>query len=385
MAPLFSWQLLATDSLTQSSPPVQFDAAEIKSIEAHGPWPLSMPFDSGNALSDQAWAEQLGELLFFDNRLSRESKVSCASCHVPQFGFADNLPVAIGAERGVRNTQGLLDVGLQRWFGWDGGADSLWAASMRPMLAEHEMAGSIPQLAAVLKQNNAFVQAIKENHIPIEQDKGQLSDYSDAELVVIAAKSIASYTRTLQSGSTPFDLFRKALNEGDKLAQNDYPESAKRGLKLFLGEANCRACHFGANFSNGEFHDTGRPFFTAVGQVDPGRYTGIQRVRSDPYNLLGEFGGLASQADKNKTATVKLSQANWGQWRTPPLRNLKLTAPYMHDGSLATLRDVVDAYADIDPDRLHAAGESLLKPLNLTEQDRDDLVAFLLSLSVSDE
>ena len=150
-----------------------------------------------------------------------------------------------------------------------------------------------------------------------------------------------------------------------------------------MSDANCHVCHFGPNFSNGEFHDTGRSFFTGVGQVDPGRYTGIKRVRQDPYNLPGRYNGTEVDHEIIKTRTVKLGQVNFGQWRTPSLRNLTTTAPYMHDGSIESIRAVVDSYADIDPDRLHSNGESILKPLNLSEQDRRDLVAFLESLSAN--
>ena len=290
-------------------------------------------------------------------------------------------------------------MGQQRWFGWDGGADSLWAASLRPMLATHEMDNSIENIARALRSNNQFVSTVlahvsdlpkrtnitsetQTNKLPTED--ASLSFLNNEEVAVLAAKAIGAFVRTLRSERTSFDQYRDAVVNNDAEAQKDYPESAKRGLKLFLGEANCRACHFGPNFSNKEFHDTGRPFFTGVGQVDPGRYTGIKRVRSDPYNLLGIFAEKPSQSDKAKTANVKLSQDNWGQWRTPSLRNLKNTAPYMHDGSLATLRDVIDAYADIDTARLHASGEALLKPLQLDSQQRNDLVDFLLSLSSPD-
>ncbi len=382
---------LSVSAFAQTDAEAQFSDAELRAITSHGPWPQTTPADAGNSLSGQDWAEALGSTLFFEPGLSSEGRVSCASCHVPSKGFSDALTVAQGAQAGVRNSQGLLDAGLQRWFGWDGGADSLWAAAMRPMLAAHEMAGTIAQLAQFLRNNEQFVGTINEElgretgqvsspSIPPEQ-AGSLSWLDDEAVVVLAAKSIGAYVRTLQSARTPFDDYRDALRNNDKLAQSNYPEAAKRGLKLFLGEANCRACHFGANFSNGEFHDTGRPFFTGVGQVDPGRYTGIKRVQSDAYNLLGPFADNVSPTDKIKTANVKLSQENWGQWRTPSLRNLKNTSPYMHDGSLARLRDVVDAYADIDPARLHASGESLLRPLNLDDQQRNDLVAFLLSLS----
>jgi len=179
--------------------------------------------------------------------------------------------------------------------------------------------------------------------------------------------------------------FRAKLLAGDTTALESYSAAALRGLKIFLGDANCHVCHFGANFSNGEFHDVGRPFFTDVGQVDSGRHSGIKRVRDDKYNLTGDFNGVTDQRELRKIRTVRLSQNNFGQWRTPSLRNLTLTAPYMHDGSLATLRDVVDYYSDIDPTRLHSKGESILKPLDLDEQSRSDLVRFLESLSPTND
>jgi len=359
----------------------------MRAIATFGPWPVRVPDDPGNELSGLTWAESLGQSLFANEVLSAGAKVSCASCHQADKGFSDQLPVGIGADVGTRNTQGLLNSGLFRWFGWDGGADSLWAASLRPMLAAHEMASSLHHVSQVLKGNDEFVSAI-EQHIADDisddiSDDTELRHWEDEATVVIAAKAIAAYVRTLNSGVTPFDRFRQALLNKDLSAQNRYPESAKRGLKIFLSEANCRACHFGPNFSNSEFHDIGRPFFTGVGQVDPGRYQGIQLLQKNPYSLAGDYGVDVKNDQYLKTENVKLSQSNWGQWRTPSLRNLSLTAPYMHDGSLQSLRDVVDWYADIDTDRLHAEGESILKPLNLNDQQRNDLVVFLESLSVS--
>jgi len=187
----------------------------------------------------------------------------------------------------------------------------------------------------------------------------------------------------LRSDETPFDRYVQAVVTGDEAAQATYSPQAKRGLALFIGEGNCQACHYGPNFSNGEFHDTGRPFFTANGDVDTGRYGGILRARQDPYRLAGKFNGTAIEDDIRITGSVKLSQANFGQWKTPSLRNLTLTAPYMHDGSLATLHDVVNAYANIDPERLHSDGEAILKPMAWNTSDIDALVAFLMSLSTN--
>lgn len=360
-------------ALAQPAAPV-FTEGERALIRGMGPWPAEPPADAGNELSGLAWAERLGEQLFNDTDLSGDRQLSCASCHIESLGFADSRAVAIGAGQHLRNTQSLLNVGLQRWFGWDGGSDSLWAAAMRPILSDVEMAGDIETIAQRLRDKGYFTQALTA--------AGRDQPVDDEGLVVIAAKSIAAYTRVLISASTPFDRFRKSLLDGDRSNLAGYSPAAQRGLKIFIGAANCHVCHFGANFSNREFHDIGRPFFTAIGQVDSGRYSGIQRVRLDRYNLLGPFNGTGVTEEIRKTSSVKLGQLNFGQWRTPSLRNLISTAPYMHDGTMATLRDVVDAYADIDPDRLHTNGEAILKPLTLSDAERNDLVAFLRSLSV---
>jgi len=356
-----------------------FTSDELNRIEALGPWPVAIPADEGNEYSGLKWAEELGAELFFDPGLSGSGRISCATCHVPSLDFSDGRALAIGAGKHVRNTQSLLNSGLQRWFGWDGGTDSLWAATLRPLLSDVEMAGDVTTIATRLRSHKKFV-----NQLSLSGVLSEERILADEMLVVVAAKAIAAYTRTLVSGATPFDRYRMALINDEKSGQNAYPANAKRGLKIFLGESNCSICHFGPNFSNGEFHDTGRPFFTGVGQVDPGRYSGIKRVQADRYNLIGKFNGKPTEQGRRKTKTVKLGQMNFGQWRTPSLRNLSGTAPYMHDGSLKTLRDVVDAYADIDPTRLHSRGESILKPLSLSDSERADLVAFLISLSTAD-
>ena len=360
--------------VTAAAQPVTFTDAEVQRILGFGPWPGTVPQDPGNEFSDSMSAEALGKKLFADPGLSLNGEVSCRSCHEPKLAYTDGLTVSEGVDGKlhVRNTQGLADSGLQRWWGWGGGADSQWAAALRPLLSPIEMANTIEGLASYLRDHADYGSALK----------GDVEDaLSDQQLVVRAAKYIAAFTRTIRSLPTPFDAFRTALKEGDTAVQQQYPESAKRGLKIFLGDANCHVCHLGPNFSNGEFHDTGRPFFTGVGQVDSGRYSGIQRVRNHPYSLLGEFNGTDKEDEKRKTRSVRLGQANWGQWRTPSLRSLLYTAPYMHDGSLESLDDVVESYANIDPDRLHSQGESILKPLDLSEADKDALVCFLESLS----
>jgi cytochrome c peroxidase len=198
---------------------------------------------------------------------------------------------------------------------------------------------------------------------------------------VDSSKSIAAFIATLNSGRTPFDDFRDALARGDRAAAGRYPAAAQRGAKIFAGKGNCSVCHFGPAFTNGEFHEVGVPFMLGAGKVDPGRHGGIKRLQADPFNLLGKYSDDGSGASATKTRHVEMQHANFGQFKTPTLRNVGLTAPYMHDGRLASLREVVRHYSELDMERIHVHGEQLLRPLRLTPGESEDLVAFLESLS----
>jgi len=137
-------------------------------------------------------------------------------------------------------------------------------------------------------------------------------------------------------------------------------------------------CHGGARFSNGEFADTGLPFFVRPGSVDPGRHGGIDALRASTYNLLSRW---ADGADATKTRHVRQQPRNFGEFKVPSLRHVAQTAPYMHDGQLATLDAVVQHYSELNVDRLHADGERILAPLKLSAREKEDLVAFLRTLS----
>jgi cytochrome c peroxidase len=208
---------------------------------------------------------------------------------------------------------------------------------------------------------------------------------ADDEMVLVdVAKALAAFEETLTTGRTPFDEFRDALVRDDRSAQARYPEAAKRGLRIFVGRGNCFFCHSGPNFSNGEFHDNGVPFFIRPGVVDPGRYEGIRNVRGSPFNLLGQYNDDTSRATAQPTRYVQLEHRNWGEFRTPSLRNVAVTAPYMHDGGFPTLRDVLRHYSELDEDRLHADGERILRRLNLEPNEINDLLAFLETLTDAD-
>ena len=206
----------------------------------------------------------------------------------------------------------------------------------------------------------------------------------DETVTVDVAKALAAFQETLVTGRTPFDEFRDALARGDAAGAERYPAAARRGLAIFVGEGRCTMCHGGPRFTNEEFGDVGIPYFVAPGMVDAGRHDGIRRLKASRYNLLGPFNDDPTRSTATGTRFVTLEHRNFGEFKVPSLRNVARTAPYMHNGSMATLRDVVAHYSNLDENRLHADGERILRPLRLSQQDTDDLVAFLESLSTNE-
>jgi cytochrome c peroxidase len=357
---------------------LDFTDAETRAILRHGPWPAPWSPDPSNRVSGKAEAIEMGEHLFFDPRLSTSGKVLCATCHAPFRGWQDGRARAFGLQEADRNTQSLFDVRYQRWFGWDGAGDSLWAQSVRPMLDAREMGGSQAQVAALVRGDAELACRYRKVF-------GAPPPAADEAVLAGVGKALAAFQETLVSGRTPFDDFRDALLRGDFSSMKKYPEAAQRGLRIFIGRGNCGACHVGPTFSNGEFHDTGMPFFVKDG-ADPGRHGGIRKLEANPLNLLGEYNDEPRHdgrpgASAIKTRQVELQHRNFGEFKVPSLRNVAQTAPYMHNGSLATLADVVRHYSEINPDRLHSDGEAILKPLRLSAAESADLVAFLESLT----
>lgn len=348
---------------------------EIVEIIRHGPWPADRQTDPSNRVSGDSSAIELGELLFFDARLSIDGQIACASCHDPALGWTDGKARAGGLARLDRNTQSLFNVSGNRWFGWDGRNDSLWAHSIGPILDEKEMGATPDMIAATIREDLDLSRRYTEVFgIPPEKREA-------LDLLVDVAKSMAAFQETIVTGRTSFDEFRDALAREDYEAALQYPASARRGASLFVGQGQCNLCHIGPRFTNDEFDDAGVPYFTGPGRVDRGRFKGIQDLKASPFNLLGHFNDSPEEATGWATARVAQTHRTFGQFKVPSLRQLSQTGPYMHNGSLETLRDVVDHYSTINLDRIHSDGVLVLRPLNLTEQESQDLVAFLNSLS----
>ena len=346
-----------------------FTDEEARRIQSHGPWPAPWTRDPSNRVSGDANAIDLGERLFFERRLSANGQISCSHCHLPERNWTDGLPRAVGLAEVDRNAPSVVNVRYHHWFALDGAHDSLWAQSVSPILDPRELGMSAANVAK-------FIRGDRDLACRYRKTFAAAPGANDEKILVDSAKALAAFQETLVSGRTAFDDFRDALARGDKPAMSRYPESAQRGLKLFVGKGACDTCHAGPAFTDGEFHDTG-----IAGATDPGRYGGIKKLLSDRMNLLGPYNDDPKRSTATGTQRVSLERGDVGEFKVPSLRNLESSMPYMHNGSVASLRDVVKHYSDMSPGRADSGGEAILKPLHLTDGEIADLVAFLQTLS----
>jgi len=287
--------------------------------------PAEVPAPANNKVTPER--TELGKMLFFDPRLSGSARISCASCHNPTMGWSDALPTAVGDERQVlsRATPSIVNAAYNDVLMWDGRFRTLEEQSLGPIRAPSEMHGSMEEIIAKLKRSPGYTE---------EFDRAYPGEGVTSETI---AKAIASFERTVITRDSPFDQWIA----GNKSAIGD---SAERGFALFIGKANCVACHQPPNFTDQGFHNIG-----VRGNQDDGRFAKV------PIRVLK------------------------GAFKTPSLRDVTLTAPYMHNGAYQTLPEVIDHYnrggdekANLDPN---------IKPLGLTVQEKKDLATLLESLT----
>lgn len=313
---------------------------------------------------------QLGRKLFFDRRLSANNTVSCAMCHIAEQGFSQNelrLPVGIEGRSVRRNAPTIYNTAfLERLF-HDGREISLENQVWAPLLANNEM-GNV-SIGAVIERINSLE----------DYDSRFVTAFGRGPDMQTIGMALASYERVLVSADSPFDRWYYGKQESAVDA------SAKRGFEIFRGKGRCIACHTvtedSALFADGKFHNTGIGYRATMRPVDtkfdvllaPGQ---AMRVESD----LAQTTGMTSFRDLGRYEVTMLPEDRWS-YRTPALRNVALTAPYMHDGSLATLRDVLDFYnlGGVPNEVL----DPLVTPLGLSDAEIDDLLAFLRSLTGS--
>lgn len=291
-------------------------------------WPADNPYSREKA--------ELGRLLFFDKRLSSDGTVACASCHQPECAFADRGAVSegIGKQKGRRNAPSVLNRAYGETELWDGRLPSLEAQAKAPLADRKEMTTAVDTEAA----HRACLQRLRA--LPGYRARFRRAFGSEQFTLDDAAKALATFERTLLSGNSPYDRYR--AGERGALSAEEL-----RGMDLFFGRASCSACHRPPNFTSEEFLNDG------VGQRKPRPDRGRYEVTHQDWEV--------------------------GVFKTPSLREVERTAPYMHDGSLKTLEEVVDHYDRGGDGNLHQ--DDRLHPLHLTHREKRDLVAFMKALS----
>ena len=282
----------------------------------------------GNPLSDAK--TELGTLLYFDKRLSKDDTVACATCHDPGHGFAEPRKTSrgVGGKVGTRNAPTVINRLFSKEQFWDGRAADLEEQAKGPLINPIEMA--MPSHAAVVK---------KVRRIAGYRPLFQKAFGSPGVTIDRIVQAIASFERTVLSGNSPFDRYEA----GDKSAMSD---AAVQGMAVFNGKGNCVTCHAGFNFTDESYHNLGV--------------------------------GLAAKTPDVGRAKISKSKNDTGAFKTPGLRNVTDTAPYMHDGSEATLEDVIALYDRGGNANPHLAKE--MRPLHLTQGEKDDLLAFMKAL-----
>jgi cytochrome c peroxidase len=278
--------------------------------------------------------EELGELLFSDPILSRSKTISCATCHKAAFAFADTSPVSKGVRnrKGTRNTPTAMNIKTQLSFFWDGRATTLEEQALAPIENPMEMDLPINQAIQRLQQSDKYARYFKQvfNTDPNREN---------------LAAALAAFERTLETTDSPFDNWKFT---DDPTAVSD---AVKRGFAVFNGKGKCVKCHFGGDFTQSDFKN------------------------------IGLFNGR-NLNDSGRAAITKKTE-DLGKFKVPGLRNIAVTAPYMHNGMFRSLKEVIEFYNDPDKVVCNSINRDtvLAKPLDLTVGERQDLEAFLLSLT----
>lgn len=273
---------------------------------------------------------ELGRLLFFDPMLSKDSTVSCSSCHFQKFAFSDRIPLSVGVNGGKtkRNSPSLINVAYTPLLMKDGGVNSLEKQVISPLENPNEMGFQLKAAA------DRMAESILYQRMSLKAYEREFTPY-------VLVRALAAFQRTLIGGTSKYDKYLQKDEKKALLSASEY-----RGMKLFMSnKTNCSTCHSGVLFTNFEFENNGI---------------------YENYTDVGRAGVSLKQEDKFK-------------FRVPSLRNIELTTPYMFDGSLKTLEEVIEHYNSGGKNNYQQ--NSLIRPLNLTKQEQSDLVSFLKALT----
>jgi cytochrome c peroxidase len=370
-----------------------------------------VPKDASNQFESLPSAIEFGKNLFFDKQLSGNQDVSCSSCHNPEKKFGDDQKFSEGMGLTTRHTPSIIGAAYSPYQFWDGRADSLWAQALGPLENPVEHGMDRTQLVRIVMRlypteltglfasspDFTNLERFPERASPIgdkeTRENWQKISPQDQELVNRAfstiGKVIAAFVRTIKPQVTPFDLYAESLMTG-KSPEIRPTEDELAGLRLFIGKANCVACHNTPLFTDQQFHNTGIPQSPSKA-ADLGRFTGLREVLKDEFNCRSIYSDAApnqclalAQAELDvleSDATPSKDNKNAAAFKTPSLRNVMLTMPLMHNGQFKNLKQTLDHYNQAPKSQM---GTSELKPLRLNQAELAQLQRFLETLTEID-
>jgi cytochrome c peroxidase len=358
----------------------------------------AVPADPSNRHADDTLAARLGHRLFFDARLSANGKVSCASCHVPGQAFQDGKALGEGVGKTARRTMPVAGTAYSPWQFWDGRSDSQWSQALGPLESPVEHGGDRTQYAHLVSTDYRAMYEAVFGRLPdlrtAPAHAGPVADSARAaawqrisasgreditRVYANIGKAIAAYERRISFTPSRFDRYVEAELAGRQHTSADaFTSDEEKGLRLFIGKANCSNCHNGALLTDNHFHNTGVPASSTPLPVDSGRAKGARQVVAAEFNCTSRYSDAKADDCEELRFAVTEGEELVRAYKTPSLRGVAERAPYMHAGQFATLVDVVAHY-----DRAPAApfGHSELKPLRLTATERQQIEAFLRTLS----
>jgi cytochrome c peroxidase len=376
---------------------VVFSAEQLTLIKSMSPLP-ELPLDPTNKLDGNKKAIQLGEAFFNDWRFSRGEEFACATCHRETDHFTTSR-----TDTDVEIPT-LYNMAYNKWFFWDGRADTLWSQSLGPIEAGIEHDFSRTEVAVLMSSDFEYKPAYEKFFGPIpdfsdpdrfpqpgkpssenaEANKNWLSMTKEDQFEVNKVfanfgKILAAYQTQLVSPKTKFDVYVEGLKKDDSEKMSVLSTAAKRGLKVFVGKGQCITCHSGPNFSDNSFHDMRLPIYTEKKGIPGARAAGVAKVKESIFSANGPF---SDSPHSQHLDGLQVQAGDEYKIKTPTLRFISATPPYMHTGQFRFLSDVIDFYSEMKGARAPVSGiEPEMRPRNFTDDEKKDLLEFLKCIS----
>lgn len=392
---LFLWFMSPVFLCAENEP--FFSNKEIETIKTLSPLP-KVQEDPTNKVGLNPKAAEFGSELFNDWRLSRGEEFACQTCH----RVTDDL-------MSVRNDTlidipSLWNIAYNNWFFWDGRADTLWMQALGPIENPIEHNFSRAEIAKLISRDDHYRSSYEELF-------GKFPDFSDEVRYPIPAmpskdnkeanenwkemskndrmemnkvfagvgKVLAAFQMTLISQKTDFDVYVEGLKEDNKIKKQALSDEAKRGLKVFIGKGKCIECHSGPAFTDSKFHNTLLPETGIEFGFKEGRYGGIKALKNSIFNAVGPFSDAPHAHVSKRVVSLEAKSKNKDSFKTPGLRNVYYTHPFMHTGQFSDLKEVINFYSEMKEARKSKYPE--IEPRKFTDLEKSDLLEFLKSLS----